>query len=210
MADPRIPTVDLSPFFTEDDEDGKKKAMEVISKACSEHGFFQIVNHGVPMESLQRALELSRIFLEYPAEEKLKSSSASDAPLPAGYNTRPQHSPDKNEYLLMLPPGSSFNVFPDNPSEFKYDEAGGLQVCQDGEWIPVIPTEGTLVVNISDVIQGDKWVEPLPQFTKDIGEAPKYRGFHYQEYLQLRARNKTHPPARPEDEIRITHYKIIT
>ncbi|EOY21815.1 2-oxoglutarate and Fe(II)-dependent oxygenase superfamily protein, putative [Theobroma cacao] len=285
MADPRIPTVDLSPFFTEDDEDGKKKAMEVISKACSEHGFFQIVNHGVPMESLQRALELSRIFLEYPAEEKLKSSSASDAPLPAGYNTRPQHSPDKNEYLLMLPPGSSFNVFPDNPSEFKevledvfsnltktgllvesivnqclglplnflkefnndrswdlMDEAGGLQVCQDGEWIPVIPTEGTLVVNISDVIQvlsnnkfksathrvvrpkgrsryslaffynlqGDKWVEPLPQFTKDIGEAPKYRGFHYKEYLQLRVRNKTHPPARPGDEIRITHYKINT
>ena len=120
MADHLIPTVDLSPFFREDDEDGKRKALDVITKACSEYGFFQIVNHGVPINLLQQALELSRIFFEYPAEEKLKSSPASDAPLPAGYNTHPQHSPDKNEYLMMFPPGSSFNVFPDNPPEFKY------------------------------------------------------------------------------------------
>ena len=120
MADPLIPTVDLSPFFKEDDEDGKKKAMDVITKACSEYGFFQIVNHGVPIKLLQRALELSRIFFEYPAEKKLESSPASDAPLPAGYNMQHQRSPDKNEYLLMFPPGSSFNVFPEKPPEFKY------------------------------------------------------------------------------------------
>lgn len=33
------------------------------------------------------------------------------------------------------------------------DEAGGLEVRKDGEWIPVIPAKGTLVVNMSDVIQ---------------------------------------------------------
>lgn len=120
MADPLIPTVDLSPFFREDDENGKRKAMEIITKACSDYGFFQIVNHGVPIDLLQRALEVSKIFFDYPAEEKLKSSPASDAPLPAGYNRQPQHSPDKNEYLLMFPPGSSFNVFPHNPPELKY------------------------------------------------------------------------------------------
>lgn len=56
--------------------------------------------------------------------------------------------------------------------------------------------------------QGDKWVEPLPQFTKEIGESPKYRGFVFDEYLQLRIRNVTHPPARLEDLIDITHYSI--
>ncbi|KAK9277881.1 hypothetical protein L1049_027438 [Liquidambar formosana] len=122
------------------------------------------------------------------------------------------------------------------------DEAGGLEVRKNGEWIPVTPAEGTLVVNICDVIQvlsnnrfqsathrvvrpegrsrysfaffynlqGDKWVEPLPQFTKEIGEPPKYRGFLYKEYQQLRMRNKTHPPSRPEDVIHITHYAIPT
>ena len=33
------------------------------------------------------------------------------------------------------------------------DEAGGLQVRKEGEWIPVMPAEGTIVVNIGDVIQ---------------------------------------------------------
>lgn len=50
MAEPLIPTVDLSPF-TKNDEDGKKQAMEVVTKACSEYGFFQIVNHGEPWSS---------------------------------------------------------------------------------------------------------------------------------------------------------------
>lgn len=33
------------------------------------------------------------------------------------------------------------------------DETGGLQVRKDGQWIPVVPVEGAIVVNIGDVIQ---------------------------------------------------------
>lgn len=33
------------------------------------------------------------------------------------------------------------------------DEVGGLEVRRDGHWIPVLPSHGTLVVNIGDVIQ---------------------------------------------------------
>lgn len=55
-------------------------------------------------------------------------------------------------------------------------------------------------------LQGDKWVEPLAQFTEQIGEAPKYRKFQYKEYQGLRMRNKTHPPQNPQDVIHITHY----
>ncbi|KAK4735614.1 hypothetical protein R3W88_009875 [Solanum pinnatisectum] len=57
-------------------------------------------------------------------------------------------------------------------------------------------------------VQGDKWVEPLPQFTKQIGESPKYRGFLFGEYMKLRIKNMTHLPDRPEDLIHITHYSI--
>ncbi|XP_027904918.1 scopoletin 8-hydroxylase-like [Vigna unguiculata] len=120
------------------------------------------------------------------------------------------------------------------------DGVGGLQVRKNGEWIPVVPAEGTIVVNVGDVLQvlsnkkfksathkvvrtkernkysyvffhnirGDKWIEPLSQFTKDIGLPPKYIGFLYKEYQDLRMRNKTHPPSRSEDVIRITHYEI--
>lgn len=33
------------------------------------------------------------------------------------------------------------------------DEAGGLEVRRNGKWIPVIPTRGSIVVNVGDVIQ---------------------------------------------------------
>ncbi|EEF52169.1 flavonol synthase/flavanone 3-hydroxylase [Ricinus communis] len=313
MANWSIPTVDLSPFFKEDDKDGKKKAMETISQACSEYGFFQIENHGVPLELMKQALKLSKEFFDFSYEEKRKYSPESGAPLPAGYSKQPEHSPDKNEYVLVFPPGSGFNVYPPNPPGFRevlegffsyltktgsliesiineclglphnflkafnhdrswdflvalryfpatksenngltdhedgncltfvfQDEAAGLQVRKNGEWIPVAPTENSIVVNVGDIIQvlsnnkfksathrvvrpegksrysyaffynlqGDKWVEPLPKFTKEIGELPKYRGFLFKEYQELRMRNKSHPPSRPEDVIHITHYAI--
>lgn len=33
------------------------------------------------------------------------------------------------------------------------DEVGGLEIRKDGNWIPVTPLEGTLIVNVGDVIQ---------------------------------------------------------
>ncbi|GFP99376.1 flavonol synthase/flavanone 3-hydroxylase [Phtheirospermum japonicum] len=313
-----IPTVDLSPFFTDGDhnEDGKKKeTVEMIKKASSEYGFFQIENHGVPQDLMSRAIQLSKTFFAFPAEEKLNYSPGSAAPLPAGYSKQPHNSPDKNEYLLMFEPQSGFNILPSDPPDFRdvleemfiylrktgqlvekivndclglpldflkeynrdrscdfmvalryfpatetenngisehedgncvtfviQDEVGGLEVKKDGNWVPVVPAQGTIVVNLGDVIQvlsnnkfksathrvvrskeksrhsfaffynleGDKWVEPLPRFTREIGEAAKYRGFVYKDYQAMRLRNKTHPPSRPQDAITISHYAIST
>ncbi|KAF7846924.1 hypothetical protein BT93_L3569 [Corymbia citriodora subsp. variegata] len=298
-----IPTVDLSPFFAQGDEEGKRNAIKIIGHACSEYGFFQVVNHGVPVELMKRALALSKKFFNRLTEEKLKSGPVPGMPIPGGYTRQPERSADKNEYFMMFPPGSSFKVYPINPpgfrdildemfsqfvntgriieniineclglpsnllteynddrmwdlmtayryfpatktentgvAEHKDDEVGGLEVQKEGNWIPVTPVEGMLVVNVRDVIQvlsndrfksvshrvvrqardrysyaffynigGDKWVEPLPQFTKEIKEAPKYKGFLFKEYLQLRSRNKTNPPSRPEGVISIKHYSI--
>lgn len=60
----------------------------------------------------------------------------------------------------------------------------------------------------SSNLTGDKWVEPLPQFTEEIGESPKYRGFVYNDYIQLRRRDRLHPPERPEDLTRISYFSI--
>uniref|UniRef100_A0ACD5UEX5 Uncharacterized protein n=1 Tax=Avena sativa TaxID=4498 RepID=A0ACD5UEX5_AVESA len=121
------------------------------------------------------------------------------------------------------------------------DGVGGLEVLRpDGVWAPVDPIEGSIVVNIGDVMQvlsngkfrsamhrvvrkpaahryslvfffqlhDDKWVEPLPRFAGDSGEPPRYRGFNYGEYLQLR-RKRPHPlSSRPENITDITHYAI--
>lgn len=119
MVSSSIPTVDLSCFFDKECEEDIKRATETISHACSEYGFFQIVNHGVSPSLMTRALDLSKRFFELPTAEKLKSSPTAGAPLPAGYSIQPEHSADKNEYLLMFPPESSYNVLPNDPPELR-------------------------------------------------------------------------------------------
>lgn len=119
MANLVIPTIDLSPFLNGDDENSKKKAKDIISQACSEYGFFQVVNHGVPLDRLSRAMQLSKTYFKLSDEEKLKCSPKSGAPLPAGYSKQPEISPDKNEYVLMFPPDSGFNLLPTNPPGFR-------------------------------------------------------------------------------------------
>lgn len=42
------------------------------------------------------------------------------------------------------------------------DEVGGLEVLRDEHWIPVIPSQGTLVVNVGDVIQASFGVITFP------------------------------------------------
>ncbi|CAI0549217.1 unnamed protein product [Linum tenue] len=228
-----IPVVDLSPFLAAAAEDEnmaveKKKAMEAVKEACSEYGLFQIVNHGVPTALIDRALQLSADFFDLPDGEKRKFTSkpAGGAALPSGYNRRPFHSPEKNEFLLMFHPSSPFNVYPTNPPHLRevmeevfvwlsktgwlmegiindclglpagflqqfnsdrkgdfmsirryfpaaededrgltahqdgnsvtfilQDDAGGLEVLRNGEWIPATPTPGSIIVNIGDVIQ---------------------------------------------------------
>ncbi|KAH0749652.1 hypothetical protein KY290_028884 [Solanum tuberosum] len=115
----KVPTVDLSPFFREGYEDKKRKIVDTISKACCEYGFFQIVNHGVPLDLTSQALKVSKSFFESPTEAKLKCSPLPNVPVPAGYNKKPNPSYEFSEFLIMLPPGSDFNIFPDNPPQFR-------------------------------------------------------------------------------------------
>lgn len=139
-----IPTADLSPFLKEleesaysydaDDEDDQKKkkkkdAIEIIGKACSEFGFFQVVNHGVPLHLMQKALLLSNQFFGYPLDRKLQASPLTGAPLPAGYGRQPDRSPDKNEFFMMFPPHSTFNVFPSDPQGFRFFFSLLLSLC---------------------------------------------------------------------------------
>lgn len=58
-----IPTIDVSSLMLrEEDEEGRRKAMEQIEEACVNCGFFQIENHGIPLELLSRAMDLYKTF----------------------------------------------------------------------------------------------------------------------------------------------------
>ncbi|XP_057473103.1 flavonol synthase/flavanone 3-hydroxylase-like isoform X2 [Actinidia eriantha] len=321
MAISRIPIVDLSPFFTQGDEDAGKKeaAMEMMDEACSEYGFFQVLNHGVPLDLMSRALTLSKTFFELPMEEKRKCSPPPGTPYPTGYNRFLENNNEQRQIFFMFAPGFDFNVLPTDPPEFRdvleelfshlvkaslvvekiiseclglpveflseynndrrrdkmiaqvystatadnqigvsehrdghcltfvlQDEVGGLEALKDGEWISLTPTEGALVVNLGDIIQvlsndkyksavhrvmrtrgkarasisffyslaDEKWVEPLPQFTTDVGQPPKYKRYLEGDFVKMRLNMMTsrlkNVSSAPNQEIGSIDYNAIS
>ncbi|KAK6135696.1 hypothetical protein DH2020_030573 [Rehmannia glutinosa] len=78
-----IPLIDLSPAL----ESNSRAALEIlaaeIGDACENWGFFQVINHGVPLEARQKIDLVSREFFALPKAEKRKVSR--DEVNPTGY-----------------------------------------------------------------------------------------------------------------------------
>lgn len=89
MTTPKIPIIDFSAYIDDDiDLVHEKKSLVIneVSQACSEYGFFQVMNHGVPQDLLNNSLYMYKTFFDYPKEEKLKYSAVSSL-YPTGYGT---------------------------------------------------------------------------------------------------------------------------
>ena len=67
-----VPAIDLA------QRDGD--LAKVIAGACSDWGFFHLLNHGLPASSIQTALDLAQAFFALPAELKLSHSRGQDSP----------------------------------------------------------------------------------------------------------------------------------
>lgn len=64
-----IPVIDLQNLFS-NDQSLRDETMSLVSQACTEWGFFQILNHGVSHELMKRARETWREFFSLPLDEK--------------------------------------------------------------------------------------------------------------------------------------------
>ncbi|XP_076905244.1 S-norcoclaurine synthase 1-like [Bidens hawaiensis] len=109
-----------------------------------------------------------------------------------------------NDYLGL--PSNFLKEFNDDRSKdvLMYD-AGGLEYEKAGFWIPVPPVAGSLVVNVGTTIQ---WIQPLPKFAEEVGEAPKYKGFFYKELLQSRLKKERNPLMLREEVLDLDHFAI--
>ena len=63
-----IPIIDLACFS--DIPEHRKAVLEAIGESCKNWGFFQVVNHGVGIDSVKRMREAWREFFDLPMEEK--------------------------------------------------------------------------------------------------------------------------------------------
>ncbi|WZZ81901.1 hypothetical protein YC2023_102473 [Brassica napus] len=80
-----IPIIDLGGLYT-NDITLHAKTLDEISKACKEWGFFQVVNHGMSPQLMDRAKETWRDFFRLPME--LKNMHANSPKTYEGYGSR--------------------------------------------------------------------------------------------------------------------------
>lgn len=79
-ADEEIPVIDLSVSTPSD----TKEVVSKIGEACKKWGFFQVINHGVPLELRQKIEKVAKEFFDQPMEEKRKVKR--DEVNPMGYH----------------------------------------------------------------------------------------------------------------------------
>ncbi|XP_073029990.1 protein LATERAL BRANCHING OXIDOREDUCTASE 1-like [Primulina eburnea] len=78
-----IPLIDLSPLKSSYDVNDLASLASEIGDACEKWGFFQVINHGVPLKCREKIESASRKFFALPREEKRKVSR--DEVNPFGY-----------------------------------------------------------------------------------------------------------------------------
>jgi isopenicillin N synthase-like dioxygenase len=142
-ADEEIPVIDLSVSTPSD----TKEVVSKIGEACKKWGFFQVINHGVPLELRQKIEKVAKEFFDQPMEEKRKVKR--DEVNPMGYHDS-EHTKNIRDwkevfdFLVVDPtliPASDdpddkelramTNQWPTKPSEFRSSFSSFIFLCMD-------------------------------------------------------------------------------
>ncbi|XP_042404383.1 protein DMR6-LIKE OXYGENASE 1-like [Zingiber officinale] len=115
-----IPLVDLRDLSGS----GRAAAVQAIGSACRGHGFFQVVNHGIPDDVITSMLRVAREFFRQPESERLKMYS--DDPsrttrLSTSFNTRTEEVASWRDFLRLhcFPLEDYVHEWPANPPAFR-------------------------------------------------------------------------------------------
>lgn len=73
MSELEIPIIDFSGFYSSDPA-AKQAVVDQVRNCCLYNGFFQIINHSVPLEQQQNVLSSCKNFFNLPQEDKDKVS----------------------------------------------------------------------------------------------------------------------------------------
>eukprot|EP01018_Ginkgo_biloba_P036003 Gb_24113 [translate_table: standard] len=119
---PQIPLIDLSNL---EEPQLRQKMLKEIADACEEWGIFQVVNHGISEELIQRLQTVGKQFFDLPQEEKEAYANNAGAGIVEGYGTKLAHNIDgKMEWIdyyfhMLWPPSHrNFNTWPKNPPSY--------------------------------------------------------------------------------------------
>ncbi|KAL0345882.1 UNVERIFIED_CONTAM: 1-aminocyclopropane-1-carboxylate oxidase 5 [Sesamum radiatum] len=148
-----IPVVDFSKI------DGKERAetLAFIDRYCQEWGFFQLINHGISEELLDKVKKVATECYKLEREAGLpkgyiKNAFDGGVDNTAFFGTKVSHyppcpHPEKvNALRAHTDAGGVVLLFQD-------DEVKGLQMLKDGVWTDVQPLKNAIVINTGDQIE---------------------------------------------------------
>ncbi|KAH9780386.1 Fe2OG dioxygenase domain-containing protein [Citrus sinensis] len=112
-----VPVIDLAC-------DDRSLIVQQVADACKNYGFFQAINHEVPLETVERVLEVAKEFFNLPVEEKLKLYSDDPSKtmrLSTSFNVNKEKVHNWRDYLRLhcYPLDKYVPEWPSNPSTFK-------------------------------------------------------------------------------------------
>ncbi|GLJ42643.1 hypothetical protein SUGI_0883800 [Cryptomeria japonica] len=100
-----IPVIDLSGIYGPN----RTEAINAISKACEEWGFFQVINHGVPERVIENMMRAHHMFFELPEVEKAKyKAERHDKPVVYGtsFTAKDQKVLEWRDFLMFIVEGT--------------------------------------------------------------------------------------------------------
>ncbi|XP_057507602.1 protein DOWNY MILDEW RESISTANCE 6-like [Actinidia eriantha] len=100
------------------------RIVQQIADACHQYGFFQVINHGISMETVDKMLQVANEFFLLPMEEKMKLYSDDPAKtmrLSTSFNVKKEKVHNWRDYLRLhcYPLDQYVPEWPSNPPSFK-------------------------------------------------------------------------------------------
>lgn len=116
---PEVPVIDL----TDPDEE---KVVQQISAAAQEWGIFQVVNHEIPIDLIERLQRVGKEFFDLPQEEKEEYAVKPGAESLEGYGTKLQKDLEGKKswvdfffHNIWPPSRVNYTIWPKNPPPYR-------------------------------------------------------------------------------------------
>ncbi|KAL6130638.1 hypothetical protein ACLB2K_069017 [Fragaria x ananassa] len=145
-----------------------------IQTACKEIGFFQVINHGIPLSVMKDALSAANEFFNLPVEDKMLLGS-DNVHAPVRYGTSINHAVDKVHFWRDFikhyshPISEWIHLWPSNPSSYKEkmgNYARAVQVLQQQLMELVIESLGLNPIYLHDEVENGSQVMALNCYPK--------------------------------------------